>query len=243
MQYINGEIGMIINDYDTLMYSALDAPHNTYMLDQDEIITGYEIGMGFTLNASHVFGLPQRAADTFQLQPTGQDDAYRLFNQDKFDHPYGTNDPLYGSWPYLTGHSAKVDSSVAWMNSSETYVAIDESINPVTGKVSTLGSFTSIGNRFEFFVFGSSQGPKKNQKTLSELTGYAPLPSIHSLGFHYCKYEENSADLMMKRNWEFTHYEFPVDVFWSDLFYTQDFEYFIFNKDTWPLHKVEELNA
>jgi hypothetical protein len=49
---------MIINDYDTLMYSALDAPHNTYMVDQDEIITGYEIGIGFTLNASHVFGLP-----------------------------------------------------------------------------------------------------------------------------------------------------------------------------------------
>ena len=43
---------------------------------------------------------------------------------------------------------------------------------------------------------------------------------LHSLGFHYCKYEENSADLMIERNAEFTHYEFPVDVFWSDLFYT-----------------------
>lgn len=69
------------------------------------------------------------------------------------------------------------------------------------------------------------------------------MPPIHSLGYHYCKYEENSADLMIKRNAEFTHYKFPVDVFWSDLYYTQDFEYFVFNKDTWPLHKVDELNA
>jgi alpha-glucosidase (family GH31 glycosyl hydrolase) len=48
---------------------------------------------------------------------------------------------------------------------------------------------------------------------------------------------------MMKRNWEFTHYEFPVDVFWSDILFAQDFEYFVFNKYTWPLNKVEELNA
>lgn len=40
---------------------------------------------------------------------------------------------------------------------------------------------------------------------------------------------------MIERNAEFTHYEFPVDVFWSDLFYTEEFEYFVFNKDTWPL--------
>ena len=129
------------------------------------------------------------------------------------------------------------------MNSSETYVSIDDTTNTVTGEPAVLGSFVSVGNKFEFFVFGSANGPKKNQKTLSELTGYPPLPPLHSLGFHYCKYEENSADLMIKRNAEFTHYGFPVDVFWSDLYYTQDFEYFVFNKDTWPLHKVEDLNA
>lgn len=55
------------------------------------------------------------------------------------------------------------------------------------------------------------------------------MPPISSLGFHYCKYEENSADLMMLRDKEFTAHGFPVDVFWSDLYYTQDFEYFVFN--------------
>jgi len=40
---------------------------------------------------------------------------------------------------------------------------------------------------------------------------------------------------MMKRDAEFTHYGFPVDVFWSDLYYTQDFEYFVFNRDTFPI--------
>jgi alpha 1,3-glucosidase len=66
---------------------------------------------------------------------------------------------------------------------------------------------------------------------------------MHSLGFHYCKYEENSVDLMIKRNEQFSHYNFPVDVFWSDLYYTEEFEYFTFNYDTWPISKVQVLNA
>lgn len=82
------------------------------------------------------------------------------------------------------------------------------------------GFFISVGGKFEFFIFGSSLGPKVNQNRLSELTGYAPLPPIHSLGYHYCKYEENSAALMIQRDADFSYYQFPVDVFWSDLFYT-----------------------
>jgi len=168
---------------------------------------------------------------------------YRLFNQDKFDHPYGTIDPLYGSWPYLTGHSSVMDASVAWMNSSETYVSVESTTNSFTNEEATLGSFISVGGKFEFFLFGTTSGPKQNQKILSELTGYAPLPPIHSLGYHYCKYEENSVDLMIERNAQFTKYGFPLDVLWSDLYYTQDFEYFVFNNVTWPLYKVEAFNA
>lgn len=119
----------VVNDTDDLRYAALDAPHNTYMDGNDQLIEGYEVGVGVTLSTDYVFGLPQRASDSFMLQ---QNEVYRLFNQDKFDHPYGTIDPLYGSWPYLTGHSAVMDASVAWMNSSETYVSIESTTNSIT---------------------------------------------------------------------------------------------------------------
>jgi alpha 1,3-glucosidase len=186
------------------------------MDENDQLIEGYEIGLGFSFSAMNVYGLPQRASDSFSL-PVGN---YRLFNQDKFLHPYGTDDPLYGSWPYLTGHNTTSDASVVWMNSAETYVGIEVAPNSFTGQQGMEGFFISVGGKFEFFIFGSAQGPKANQNTLSELTGYAPLPPIHSLGYHYCKYEENSAALMMQRDADFTYYKFPVDVFWSDLFYT-----------------------
>ena len=129
IQYINNIVTLVVNDAEDLRYASLDAPHNTYMNGNDQLIEGYEIGVGITLSTDYVFGLPQRAASTFQLKHGVN---YRLFNQDKFDHPYGTLDPLYGSWPYLTGHSAVMDASVVWMNSSETYVNIDSTTNSVT---------------------------------------------------------------------------------------------------------------
>ena len=159
IQYVNSIVTLVINDDDSLRYAALDAPHNTYMDGTDQLIEGYEIGVGFTLSADYTFGLPQRASDTFVLKTN---ENYRLFNQDKFVHPYGSNDPLYGSWPYLTGHSAVMDASVAWMNSSETYVQLETTTNSITAQSATEGYFVSVGGKFEFFVFGTTQGPKQN---------------------------------------------------------------------------------
>jgi alpha-glucosidase (family GH31 glycosyl hydrolase) len=74
----------------------------------------------------------------------------------------------------------------------------------------------------EFFVFGSTLGPKAISKALSELSGYAPIPSIPSIGFHYCKWEYNTADILIERSNNFTAYGFPVDVLWSDIEYAEN---------------------
>ena len=76
IQYINSEITLVINDGDTLRYAPPTAPHNTYMDGNDELIEGYEIGLGFTFSAMNVFGLPQRASENFELEVMN----YRLFN-------------------------------------------------------------------------------------------------------------------------------------------------------------------
>lgn len=216
-QKINNQTGIYINQGDDLRYAPPTAPHDSYYDGYDQLISGYEIGLSFTFDADYIFGIPMRAVDSFAL-PVNE--TYRLFNQDLVKHPYGNPDPLYGNWPYLTAHSANVDASVIWMNSAETYVSIDQVQNNATNTTGLLGEFISIGGKFEFFVFGTTTGPKDNQQILSEITGYAPLPSIPSLGYHYCKYENNSADLMIERNEQFTYYGFPVDVLWSDLYYT-----------------------
>jgi alpha 1,3-glucosidase len=136
-----------------------------------------------------------------------------------------------------------MDASAVWMNSSETYCNVEPTTNPITGQPSTQADFISIGGKFEFFMFGTTNDPKQNHTKLSTLTGFPPMPSAHSLGFHYCKWETNSAELMIERSKLFTYHQFPLDVLWTDLYYTQDFEYFVFNRDTWPLNHVTALQA
>ena len=136
-----------------------------------------------------------------------------------------------------------MDASAVWMNSSETYANVEPTMNPITGVTSTQADFISVGGKFEFFMFGSTTGAKDNHTTLSTLTGFPPMPSAHSLGFHYCKWEENSAKMLTERSKNFTYHQFPVDVLWTDLYYTQDYEYFVFNRETWPLSDVTVLNA
>lgn len=43
------------------------------------VVQGYSVGMDFTVNANHMYGIPQRA-DNFRLEETGFDHPYRLFN-------------------------------------------------------------------------------------------------------------------------------------------------------------------
>ena len=35
------------------------------------------------------------------------------------------SEPLYGSVPYIHGHSHAIDTSIAWMNSAETFVFLN----------------------------------------------------------------------------------------------------------------------
>lgn len=156
------------------------------------MVWGSGIGIGFNLSASYLYGLPLRAARTFPLVNTS---LYRFYNWDRFNHPYGTLDPIYGSWPYLTGHSPSTDASIVWMNASETFVKIYESLTQAK-KGSRRADFISVGGKFEFFMFASSKGPKQHHTLQSTLSGFPPMPSAHSLGFHYSKWEWNSAQLL-----------------------------------------------
>lgn len=66
----------------------------------------------------------------------------------------------------------------------------------------------------EVFMFGSSvktapgklNRNKRVTNALSTVTGFAPLPPLHTLGFHYSKYDEASAEIIMQRNRDFTDY-------------------------------------
>ena len=195
--------------------------------------------MDFTVNAKHMFGIPQRN-DNFKLEMTGFDHPYRLFAQDRnvFEEEGKNSEPLYGAVPYVMGHSHLMDASIAWMNSSETFMFM----NPAHEGLKTNSAFISEGNALEFYLLGSQESPKKLSKKLAELTGYTPMPPRHSLGYHFAKWEKNSAHQIIERNNDFTKFGFPVDVFWFDSEYAQNTQYGEFDHQRFSQDDVMIMN-
>jgi alpha-glucosidase (family GH31 glycosyl hydrolase) len=74
------------------------------------------------------------------------------------------------------------------------------------------------------------------------------MPPRHTLGFHFCKWANVSAEILMERNKNFTEFGFPVDVLWSDIAWSQQysdpsgFEYFIFNPQNFTEEGIAQMN-
>jgi alpha 1,3-glucosidase len=84
---------------------------------------------------------------------------------------------------------------------------------------------------------------------LAIVSGYMPLPPIHTLGFHFCKWANVSAEMIIERNKNFTMYGFPVDVLWMDIEWADQYsdpagyEYFIFNPQNFTTHQILKMNS
>lgn len=101
IQYVDGKETVIVNDNDNLYYDAKNIdnhyrehanaaakkeaapaakkPAEAKKDVSSQNINGYSVGMDFTVNASHMYGIPQRN-DNFRLEETGYSHPYRLFN-------------------------------------------------------------------------------------------------------------------------------------------------------------------
>lgn len=206
------------------------------------------VSMGFFFPTEHLYGLPGREFD-FDLKDTTESGPYRLFNRDLDPHWPRNRTELYGSIPYITGHSAKSDSSIAWLNSADTWVEVlDKEIDRVKG---AYVDFLSEGGMLEFVMFGSTKGPAVVQKYLSQTTGYLSLPPINTLGFQFSKWAPVSADMVTERSQNFTNFGYPVDVFWLDIEHalwadketveTRDYRWFTFNPVNFTAEAMDRM--
>ena len=90
---------------------------------------------------------------------------------------------------------------------------------------------------------------KQANKDLATISGFAPLPLLHTLGYHFCKWAPVSADMLMERNRKFTDYKFPIDVLWSDIEWAQQYgddagyEYFKFNPQNFTESQITQMNS
>lgn len=193
-----------------------------YGLDIDSVKQA--VSMSFWLPGDQsIYGIPERE-DTLELKMTTGSDPYQMFAT---DHVHAPNEKggLYGSIPYIMGLSEDTATSLLWINSARTMVELDK----LNDKNGTMVTFSSEANSLEFFMFTNgvktqriiTNRVKQANKDLATISGFAPLPLVHTLGYHFCKWNSVSADILMDRNQNFTQYGFPVDVLWSDIEWAQ----------------------
>ena len=166
--------------------------YNTDQITQSIALTTW-------LPYSNLFGVPERES-SLELRTTTGGDPYRLFATDQPNHMPGNPQPLYGSIPYVTGFDEKSASAFLWVNSAQTMIDIDKDEND--GSIIT---FTSESGALELFVFASTLNSttsstnriKKVNYNLAVISGFAPMPMIQTLGYHFCKWANVSAEILM----------------------------------------------
>jgi alpha 1,3-glucosidase len=80
------------------------------------------------------------------------------------------------------------------LNAAETWVEI---VTTDQTKNSKFVDFSSATGILDCFIFGSQRSPKEVQFKLSKLTGFTEIPPWYSIGFHYSKWEQVSAQKMI----------------------------------------------
>ena len=150
-----------------------------------------------------------------------------MFATDEPFHKPENPQPLYGSIPYVTGVTEELATAILWLNSADTYTEIDnETYQESQGSLIT---FSSESGALELFIFSNTQATerkgtnriKKLNQDLATISGFAPLPLIQALGFHFSKWAPVSADILIQRSRKFTELGFPLDVIWSDIQWAQ----------------------
>lgn len=77
-------------------------------------------------NVNALYGIPQHSSAT-RLQSTVNGhfpDPYRLFNLDVFEYATDKNTALYGSVPFMIGHSTQSTVGFLWLNPTDTFIDI-----------------------------------------------------------------------------------------------------------------------
>jgi len=210
------------------------------------------LGCNVWVNTETLFGLGERE-DTLVLKTTTDSEPYELWATDA---PHMPNLPttLYGQLPFVTSISDTLASAFAWINSSHTWVFIDEEDRYNTPGRSV--NFVSESGALEFFLYSSAaplddgkmNRAKRMQRRLHTITGAPFLPPIHTLGFHFSKYAPASSDIIRQRNSDFTNYQFPVDVLWMDIQWADEdsqeagYEYFRFNPQNFTTEGISLMN-
>ncbi|XP_069586687.1 neutral alpha-glucosidase C [Ranitomeya imitator] len=204
------------------------------------------VGLDFTLHGfENVYGLPEHA-DSHELQDTGENEAYQLYNLDVFGYPIYDKMGTYGSVPLILAHNLLHTCGILWLNASETLVEFHSKAalqppmylaTPDLQKQKAVPKkdirWMSESGVVDFFLL-IGPAPCDVFKQYAQLTGTQMFPPLFSLGYHQCRWNyEDEADVEAVDS-GFDDNNIPYDVIWLDIEHTDGKRYFTWDPETFP---------
>ena len=154
---------------------------------------------------------------------------YRLYNNDVYRYPTSSSAlSLYGSIPLIHAHSADSTVAVFVAAASETWIDV---ARPT--KESTETHWMSESGILDVFLLPGST-PDQVFGQYARLTGAVQLPPHWSLAYHQSRWSYFSSDDIRGVQKRFDEEDIPVDVFWLDIGYSEDFKYMTWDKEHFP---------
>ncbi|KAI1320608.1 hypothetical protein EDD11_000130 [Mortierella claussenii] len=210
------------------------------------------IGLDITFSGiNHVYGVPEHATSLSLKATKGPgapyNEPYRLYNLDVFEYEIDNPMALYGSIPFMLGHSKNRTAAVFWMNAAETWVDVEKTTEEQdTSLLSWIKSskktiwtpatkthWISEAGVLDLFVF---LGPTHRDifRQYTSLVGTQALPQAFSIAYHQCRWNYNTQQDVAEVDDGFDKHDIPYDVLWLDIEHTDGKRYFTWDQAKFP---------
>ena len=213
-----------------LRTSTGEAIFNTSQFDF--IYSDYHVGFGTKVPSKFLYGLGERRRKF--LYDTG---LYTIWNKDAYAQiDYGQGgQQLYGCHPmYMVRESKTGFWDVVYLRNS---YGMDFKFD---SRAETLQFFLTGGVIELKFFFGSTF-PDQVLKSYHEYIGKWAIMPFWSHGYHQSKYGVLYLDELLEAVNNFTQFQVPIDVIWSDIDYMYSFTDFTIDNDRYNVQKLKEL--
>ncbi|KAH0820425.1 hypothetical protein GEV33_002366 [Tenebrio molitor] len=209
----------------------------TYLTFEDSLDQAFAFGVSFP-QALQLYGIHEHA-DSLALQTTqvSGTDPYRLRNLDVSGYELNSPMALYGAVPVLYGHGPNATSGVFLHNAAEQWIEI-------TNDEDTQAYLMVESGILDLFIL-LGPTPTEVVRQYVALTGTAHLPQLWTLGYHQSRWNYESQDDVKDVVANFTTYNFPLDVIWLDIEYTDAKKYFTWDSNMFsdPVEMQQNISA
>ncbi|GCF00991.1 hypothetical protein ZYGM_000515 [Zygosaccharomyces mellis] len=244
--YWKNQLSMVVNERSLLNYEHLrskdenfknllpeesdfDMFHDSFNYSRSDTMPfGPEsVSLDFTFNEfENLYGLPEHPA-SFRIEETIGGEPYRLFAADVPRYDVGTRMPTYGNIPFVIGNNEKSAAGLFWVNAADTWIDFKY---PGGKAQSHWMSETGIIDVVMFLA----DTPMEITDKYTNLTGRPTLPKEAAIGHHQSRWNYYNESDVMNVDSNMEKGEFPYDIIWLDLDYTDEKKFFTWKPDAFP---------